>query len=85
MSFAKSLITSGHYISRYIDSVFEKHLATELDVERDMKNLGDKRIHVCLYLLPPTGRQLTSLDLSILKELHSRVGVMVWRVWFLGV
>ncbi|XP_045691155.1 septin-10 isoform X4 [Phyllostomus hastatus] len=56
----------------YIDAQFEAYLQEELKIKRSLFNYHDSRIHVCLYLISPTGHSLKTLDLLTMKSLDSK-------------
>lgn len=57
----------------YIDAQFEAYLQEELKIKRSIFNYHDTRIHVCLYIISPTGHSLKTLDLLTMKSLDSKV------------
>lgn len=63
-------------ILNYIDSQFDKYLAKELNPRRQLALVQDTRIHVCLFLISPTGHSLKSLDLLCLKHLDKKVNII---------
>ncbi|GBM68009.1 Septin-2 [Araneus ventricosus] len=63
-------------IVNYVDSQFEKYLQEELKIIRNLTGYRDTRIHVCLYLVCPTGHTLKASDLLALKYLSSKVNVV---------
>ena len=67
---------SYQIIANYVDQQFEAYLQEELKIKRNFTVLSDSRVHVCLYLLSPTGHSLKSLDLLMLKKLDQRVNVI---------
>ena len=60
----------------YIDAQYESYLQAELRTHRDMSAHRDSRVHVCLYMLPPTGHSLRSLDLVMLRALQDKVSII---------
>ena len=56
----------------YIDAQFDAHIEDELQTERDPSRT-DTRVHACIYLLPPTGRDLKQSDLGIMSKLQNKV------------
>lgn len=61
-------------ISNFIDKQFQLHLFQEQQPDRTLK--VDHRIHCCIYILSPHSKQLSPLDLTIIKELASKVNVI---------
>ncbi|XP_021270116.1 septin-10 isoform X3 [Numida meleagris] len=59
-------------IVNYIDAQFEAYLQEELKIKRSVFNYHDTRIHVCLYIISPTGHSLKTLDLLTMKSLDSK-------------
>lgn len=57
----------------YIDAQFEAYLQEELKIKRSIFNYHDTRIHVCLYIISPTGHSLKTLDLLTMKSLDRKV------------
>jgi len=41
-------------IVKYIDDRFADYLAEETKIDRSSK-IEDKRVHLCIYFIPPTG------------------------------
>lgn len=63
-------------ILKYIDDQYSAYLQEELKATRNLSDYHDSRVHVCLYMIPPTGRKLRALDLLCLKALHEHVNVI---------
>lgn len=59
----------------YIDKQFDAFLQNEEKVKRDL-NFPDPRVHLCLYMLCPTGRSLKAHDLVTMKALHKKVNII---------
>lgn len=62
-------------IEKYVLGRFESHLDSESRLNRVNKN-EDKRVHVCLYFLPPNSRGLRPVDIAFMKALHQRVNIV---------
>ncbi|NXL53129.1 SEP10 protein, partial [Podilymbus podiceps] len=60
----------------YIDAQFEAYLQEELKIKRSLFSYHDTRIHVCLYIISPTGHSLKTLDLLTMKSLDSKVNII---------
>ena len=60
-------------VATYLDDQFDKYMLEELKSARSLREFPDRRVHVCLYFIAPTGRSLKSIDLVTLKELHHKV------------
>lgn len=58
----------------FIDNRFAEYLNEETRIERQAK-IEDKRVHVCLYFIPPA-RGLSELDILAMKSLHDRVNIV---------
>lgn len=67
---------SHEIVSQYLDSQFEAYLQEELKIKRNFSLIQDSRIHVCLYMLCPTGHSIKPLDLSVMKRLQQRVNII---------
>ncbi|XP_004340465.1 septin-6 [Capsaspora owczarzaki ATCC 30864] len=61
----------------FVDARFDEFLQQEFKPSRDLKSWIDTRIHACLYLLTPTGHSIKSIDLLALKELSTRVNIIL--------
>lgn len=44
--------------------------------DRSMTSYQDTRVHVCLYLIAPTGHGLRALDLVTMKKLDNKVNII---------
>lgn len=60
----------------YIDKQFDEYLDMEWSVPRRHMTDPDPRIHVCIYLLSPTGRTVRSFDLVAMKELAGKCNLV---------
>jgi septin 6/8/11 len=60
----------------YIDKQYEAYFQTESQVNRHLSSYKDTRIHVCLFLLAPTGSTVRALDLECMKLLGSKVNII---------
>ncbi|AMD18543.1 HBL359Cp [Eremothecium sinecaudum] len=67
-SFAWSPIIS------YIDEQFRSYIFQEEQPNR--KNLGDNRIHCCLYFLNPSNKGISPLDIEAMQEISKRVNLI---------
>lgn len=47
-----------------------------MSVHRTQNSQNDTRIHVCLYMIPPIGHGLRSIDLMTMKKLDSKVNLV---------
>ena len=63
-------------IINYINEQFERYVQLELNLNRNMKQVDDTRVHVCLYLISPTGHSLKTLDLKTMKALDRKVNII---------
>lgn len=63
-------------VSQYLDAQFEAYLQEELKIKRNFSLIQDSRVHVCLYLLCPTGHSIKPIDLAVMKQLERRVNVI---------
>merc|ERR1711934_164588 len=59
----------------YVDEQFEKYLDMEWSVPRRIED-PDPRIHLCIYMLTPTGRSIKSHDLPTMQSLATKVNVV---------
>lgn len=66
---------SADSIIGYIDAQYELFLQEELKTIRNLTAFNDSRVHVCLYLLNPTGHCLKSLDLAVMRAIHQKVSM----------
>nr|CAD2128344.1 unnamed protein product [Meloidogyne enterolobii] len=62
-------------IVKYIDDRFADYLAEETKIDRSSK-IEDKRVHLCIYFIPPTGHGLKQLDIAFMKALQDRVNII---------
>ncbi|KAL3068577.1 hypothetical protein niasHT_030868 [Heterodera trifolii] len=62
-------------IIKYIDDRFAEYLTEETKIERKA-HIPDKRVHLCLYFIAPTGHGLKQLDLAFLRALQDRVNIV---------
>ncbi|KAI3421106.1 hypothetical protein GPALN_014731 [Globodera pallida] len=62
-------------IIKYIDDRFSDYLTEETKIERK-PNIPDKRVHLCLYFIPPTGHGLKPLDIAFLRALQDRANIV---------
>lgn len=67
---------SHQIVSQYLDTQFESYLQEELKIKRNFSLIQDSRIHVCLYLLCPTGHSIKPIDLAVMKRLEQRVNII---------
>eukprot|EP00045_Choanoeca_perplexa_P004768 m.40522 g.40522 ORF g.40522 m.40522 type:complete len:410 (+) comp12755_c0_seq1:104-1333(+) len=63
-------------IVEYIEAQFDAYLQEELKTKRDLQSQLDLRVHACIFMLRPTGKTLTSLDLQLLQALQDKVNVI---------
>lgn len=63
-------------IVSYVDAQYERFLQEELKTSRNLLTFHDTRVHVCLYLLPPTGHTLKSVDLVTMRAIHQKVNLV---------
>lgn len=62
-------------IVKYIDDRFADYLAEETKIDRSPQ-IEDKRIHLCIYFIPPTGHCLKQLDIAFMQALQERVNII---------
>lgn len=62
-------------VEAYVLQQFQSHLDQESRLNRVNKN-EDKRVHVCLYFLPPNGHGLRPVDIAFMQKLHNRVNIV---------
>ncbi|CAK5095940.1 unnamed protein product [Meloidogyne enterolobii] len=62
-------------IVKYIDDRFADYLAEETKIDRSSK-IEDKRVHLCIYFIPPTGHGLKQLDIAFMQALQDRVNII---------
>jgi septin family protein len=63
-------------IEKYLNEQFESYVQEELQLKRQFKQINDKRIHVCLYFISPTGHSLKALDIKTMKALDKKVNII---------
>eukprot|EP00730_Choanoeca_flexa_P013275 TRINITY_DN5147_c0_g1_i2.p1 TRINITY_DN5147_c0_g1~~TRINITY_DN5147_c0_g1_i2.p1 ORF type:complete len:409 (+),score=116.38 TRINITY_DN5147_c0_g1_i2:73-1299(+) len=63
-------------IVSHLEEQFNKFLQEELKTKRNLPALHDERIHACIFMLRPTGKSLTSLDLQMLRTLQDKVNII---------
>lgn len=63
-------------IAKYIDEQFEAYAQQELNLNRNIRQLDDSRIHVCLYFICPTGHSLKTLDLETMRALDHKINII---------
>eukprot|EP00039_Didymoeca_costata_P010458 m.140734 g.140734 ORF g.140734 m.140734 type:complete len:410 (-) comp14833_c0_seq2:1606-2835(-) len=66
---------SAKPLQEFLESQFDARIENELNTIRDA-NVKDSRVHVCIYLIPPSGRYAKALDLSIMKALSQKVNLI---------
>ncbi|KII66772.1 Septin-8-A [Thelohanellus kitauei] len=64
-------------VVKYIEEKFESYYREESRVCRQLDKVGDGLVHACIYMLEPTGASLSTLDIITLKELQTRVNVIL--------
>uniref|UniRef100_A0A1I8AY81 Septin-type G domain-containing protein n=1 Tax=Meloidogyne hapla TaxID=6305 RepID=A0A1I8AY81_MELHA len=62
-------------IVKYIDDRFADYLAEETKIDRS-PIIEDKRVHLCIYFIPPTGHGLKQLDKAFMQALQDRVNII---------
>lgn len=62
-------------VEEYVLQQFENHLDSESRLNR-VNKCEDKRVHVCLYFIPPNGHGLRPVDIEFMKKLHHRVNIV---------
>ncbi|TKR61016.1 hypothetical protein L596_028186 [Steinernema carpocapsae] len=62
-------------IMEFIDTRFAEYLGEETKILRKSK-IPDRRVHLCLYFIAPTGHGLKRLDIECMKNLHDRVNII---------
>uniref|UniRef100_A0A0N5AQL5 Septin n=1 Tax=Syphacia muris TaxID=451379 RepID=A0A0N5AQL5_9BILA len=62
-------------IVEYIEQRYLDYFSEETKIERS-PIIPDKRVHLCLYFIAPTGHGLKPLDIEFMKKLHGRVNVI---------
>jgi len=61
-------------IAENIESRFDSYLEQENRVNRSQ--IGDNRIHACLYFIQPTGHSLKQIDIEFMRRLHTKVNLI---------
>ncbi|KAK0410329.1 hypothetical protein QR680_005068 [Steinernema hermaphroditum] len=64
-----------HPIMEFVDRRFADFLAEETKILRQQK-IPDRRVHLCLYFVAPTGHGLKQLDVECMRHLHDRVNII---------
>ncbi|CAL9728842.1 cell division control protein 11 [Monosporozyma unispora] len=67
--------TSFEIISDYIRHQYDEILLEESRVRRNPR-FKDGRVHVCLYLIQPTGHGLKEMDVEFIKQLGTLVNII---------
>lgn len=67
--------TSFEIISDYIRHQYDEILLEESRVRRNPR-FKDGRVHVCLYLIQPTGHGLKEMDVEFMKQLGTLVNII---------
>ncbi|RNA37900.1 septin-8 isoform X5 [Brachionus plicatilis] len=67
---------SHEEILKYINEQYENYVQEELGLKRQIKQINDKRVHLCLYFICPTGHSLKAIDLNTMKALDSKVNIV---------
>jgi len=62
-------------IVKFIDSKFEEYLIEETKIDR-LAVISDRRVHLCLYFIAPSGHSLKPLDIELLRTLQNRVNII---------
>ncbi|TKR81718.1 hypothetical protein L596_015545 [Steinernema carpocapsae] len=62
-------------IIKFVDDRFTEYLTEETKIERK-QTIPDRRVHLCLYFIAPTGHGLKELDVQFMKHLHDRVNII---------
>lgn len=62
-------------IVNFIEKKYLDYFSEETKIER-AATIPDKRVHLCLYFISPSGHGLKPLDLEIMKKLHDRVNIV---------
>lgn len=60
----------------YIDTAFDEYLDTEWTSPRRRNTDPDPRVHLCIYMLNPSGRSVRSVDLVAMKKLATKVNLV---------
>lgn len=67
---------TAQHIAAYIDEQFDAFLREETRIDRHLNEFNDTRVHACIYIISPTGRSLTALDVTTMKAIHSKVNLI---------
>ncbi|VDK20292.1 unnamed protein product [Anisakis simplex] len=59
----------------FVERKYLEYFSEETKIER-CAIIPDKRVHLCLYFIAPTGHGLKQLDIEFMKRLHERVNVI---------
>ncbi|CEF65632.1 Septin-2 [Strongyloides ratti] len=59
----------------FVDSRFSEYMDEEIKIERKTK-IEDKRVHLCLYFISPSGHSLSEIDIKFMKKLHDKVNII---------
>lgn len=62
-------------IVRFIESIYQQNLEEEQKIVRNSK-FEDKRIHIGLYFIKPTGKGLNELDIECMKLVSKRINLL---------
>lgn len=62
-------------IINYVEKKYLDYFSEETKIER-ASTIPDKRVHLCLYFISPTGHGLKQLDVEMMKKLHDRVNII---------
>jgi len=64
-------------VVKFVDEQFEKYLQEELKIHRASNlSLDDSRIHCCIYMIPPVGHGLRSVDVVTMQALADKVNLI---------
>lgn len=61
---------------QYIDNAFDEYLDMEWSKDQRLDQTPDPRVHLCLYMIAPSGRSVRSTDLVAMKELAAKVNLV---------
>uniref|UniRef100_A0A914W8Y8 Septin-type G domain-containing protein n=1 Tax=Plectus sambesii TaxID=2011161 RepID=A0A914W8Y8_9BILA len=62
-------------VIEYCDRKFLEYFTEETKIQRK-ERINDKRVHLVLYFIAPSGHGLKQLDIEFMKRLHERVNVV---------
>ncbi|VDM40994.1 unnamed protein product [Toxocara canis] len=62
-------------IVEYVECKYLEYFSEETKIERS-STIPDRRVHLCLYFIAPTGHGLKQLDVEFMKRLHERVNII---------